>query len=109
MNYYQRIEILLNRLDELIEEVKDLSQRSALAEATFKSEYAKTKLRYRYTAKDKPTEAYLTDLADDECDKYRTEYLINSARLNACRDAMRATQAQLDGLRTLAAGVRSAT
>jgi len=102
------IERCIARLESLAEELASLAYESANAEATFKAAYATTKLNHRATMKEKPTEALLTDLADSETEELRLNYLIASAKLDAARQALRATTSQLDGLRTLSAGVRSA-
>ena len=102
-----QIEQVIARLEELTHSLADLAYQSAIAEATFKSAYAQARLRHRAATKEKLTEAMLTDLADDETEEIRTQYLIASAKHSAARDALRATQSQLDGLRTLSAGVRA--
>lgn len=102
-----QIEQVIQRLEDLTHSLADLAYQSAIAEASFKSAYAQARLRHRAASKEKLTEALLSDLADDECEEIRLQYLIASAKHSAARDALRATQSQLDGLRTLSAGIRS--
>ena len=102
-----QIERVIERLEDLTHSLADLSYKAAIAEALFKTAYAQARLRHRAATKEKLTEALLSDLADDECEEIRLQYLIASAKHSAARDALRATQSQLDGLRTLSAGVRS--
>jgi hypothetical protein len=110
--YEPEIQRVIARLEALVEEIATVAVDAAKAEADYKTAYAQARLRHRAVASlngDKLTEAYLTDLADDECEELRLNYLIATSLLTARRDALRASQAQLDGLRTLAAGIRSVT
>ena len=110
--YEKELTRVIARLEALVEEIASLSVEAAKAEADYKTAYAQSRLRHRATAMmngEKLTEAFLTDLADDECEELRLSHLVANARMTAARDALRASQAQLDGLRTLAAGVRSVT
>jgi hypothetical protein len=102
-----QIERVIERLEDLTHSLADLSYKAAIAEASFKSAYAQARLRHRAATKEKLTEAMLTDLADDECEELRAQHLIASAQHSAARDALRATQSQLDGLRTLSSSVRA--
>lgn len=110
--YETEIHRVLARLETLAEEIASVALDAAKAEADYKTANAQSRLRHRAVASlngEKLTEAYLNDLADDECEELRLTHLVANAKLTASRDALRASQAQLDGLRTLAAGVRSVT
>jgi hypothetical protein len=110
MNYGEIAHAIEQTLELMEQALTDLNENGRLAaetEATFKAEYAKTKLRER--AKAKVTEGYLTDVADAECEELRLAYLIASARHAGAKSAISVLQSRLDGLRTLAAGLRSVT
>lgn len=104
----QAIEQALEGMEGIVKDIAELSHASAVSEADFKASYAKVKLSARVTA-GKLTEAHLTDMADVECADKRLTYLLASGRLSAARSALSAQQARLDGLRTLAAGMRQVT
>jgi hypothetical protein len=96
-------------LDELAHEIRTLAIEAAQAEVKFKTAHAKHRLKCRADLISiKPTEPYLADLADTATADERLAHMIAAARLTASRDALRATQARLDGLRTMSAGIRAA-
>ena len=108
MNYHGEIERCLAHLETLTEAIQHQAPAAAQAEADYKSTVAQVRLRHRATG-DKLTQGTLDDLAQVECEELHLNYLIMAAQLDASRQALRATQARLDGLRTLAAGVRAIT
>jgi hypothetical protein len=96
-------------LEELADTIRILATEAAEADVRFKSAYAKHRLKCRAELSTiKPTEPYLADLADTATTDERLAHMIAQARLTASRDALRATQARLDGLRTMSAGIRAA-
>ena len=108
MNPYVEIEKVLEQLEDYIGSIADLSMEAAEAEAAYKSESAKTRLLIRAKG-DKKTVAEIDDIALAQCEQLHLKYLVATAHLSAAREALRATQARLDGLRTMAAGTRSVT
>jgi hypothetical protein len=108
MNPYVEIEKVLAQLEGYVGSIADLAMEAANAEAIYKTESAKTRLLIRATG-EKKTVAEVEDIAQAQCEKQHLEYLITAAHLSAAREALRATQARLDGLRTLAAGTRNLT
>ena len=108
MNPYAEIEKVLAQLEDYVETIADLSMAAAEAEAHYKSTSAKTRLLIRANG-EKKTVAEVEDIAQAQCEKEHLNYLVTTAHLSAAREALRATQARLDGLRTLAAGTRNLT
>lgn len=106
---HNRIEELDTRLGDLVDEITTCAGDSAVAEATFKAEFAKERLKARAEAKDRKI---TTDEAEDRAtvatEGLRRGHLFASNNLTVLREALRATQAQLDGCRTQAASFRQA-
>lgn len=106
-NPSKEIERVLEELSGIDYDIQQLAQNAALAEATFKAEFAKSRLSHRYSEwKSKPTEAMIEDLATADTEDERKAHLVASALLDARRSSLRALTAQLDGLRTLMASQR---
>lgn len=97
------------RMDELVDEIRVAGQDAAITEATFKSQFAKARLHARAEAKDRKI---TTDEAEDKAtvatEDARLGYLLGANNLMVLREVLRTKQAQLDGLRTLAASHRTA-
>ena len=107
----QAIEDEGRRIGRLAEEIAVIATKAAEEEANHRIDYAKIRMTYRDQAA-KMNMKVTVDMVDDwaiieTSDTYRSS-LIATAALTAARDAMRASQARLDGLRTLATGYRLA-
>ena len=104
MNVHMRIEQAIDDLEELIELTGTLALNAARAESDYKVKAASLRIGLRDSGK------YTVQALDDEvqiaCEDEHLEMLIAQAKHQSARDAMRGLQAQLDGLRTLAAGSR---
>ena len=104
MNVHQRIENAIEDLQDLLELTGDLALKAARAEHDFKVKAASLRIGLRDSGK------YTIQALDDEvqiaCEDEHLEMLLAQAKHQSARDAMRGLQAQLDGLRTLAAGTR---
>jgi hypothetical protein len=96
----------LEKLEELVEEIRNLGHEAALAEVAYKTGNATARLQAKATGK--ITEASAQDSADVQCEELRLQHLIASNSLTVVREALRASQARLDGLRTLASGFKIA-
>jgi hypothetical protein len=107
----ERMERVMAALEELVDEVRDAAHGAAVAEATYKAAFAQARLKARVTAEN-DGRRLTTDAAEDAAtagtQDERLDYLIATSRLTSARDALRARQAVLDGLRTLSAAVRGA-
>ena len=105
MNVHQRIEQAIEDLQDLLELTGDLALKAAKAESEFKVKAASLRISLRYSGK------YTVQALEDEvqiaCEDEHLEMLLAQANHQSARDAMRGLQAQLDGLRTLAAGMRA--
>ena len=105
MDLHRRIDIAIKRLDDLITDCSTLGLVAAQAEHDFKVEAAALRIGLRDSGK------YTVQALDDEvilrCEDEHQAMLLAQAKHQAARDAMRGLQAQLDGLRTLAAGARA--
>jgi len=104
MNVHQRIEQAIDDLEELIDLTGSLALTAAQAESDFKVKAASLRISLRYSGK------YTVQALEDEvhiaCEDEHLQMLLAQAKHQSARDAMRGLQAQLDGLRTLAAGSR---
>lgn len=104
MNVHQRIEQAINDLEELMDMTGELALKAARAESDFKVKAASLRIGLRDSGK------FTVQALDDEvqiaCEDEHLEMLLAQAKHQSARDAMRGLQAQLDGLRTLAAGSR---
>ena len=98
----------LKALDELVDEIRALASEAAQTETIYKREFARARLSIRALAKDKPTVGQIDDEAEDLTSVQRMAYLSASHRLTACREALRASQAKLDGWRSLLSSVKAA-
>lgn len=87
-------------------EITATAGEAAHAEAEFRAEFAKQRLRARADATTKLTVDAVEDMATEKTQDQRLKYLLKANELLVLREAMRARQAQLDGYRTLAASYR---
>lgn len=107
---HERIEACSDRMDGLVDEATKTADDAALAESTFKAEFAKARLTARADAQAE-SRKITTDEAEDRAtvatQNARYGYLFASNNLTVLREALRACQSQLDGLRTMAASHRA--
>ena len=99
----------LKRIEELVDEIAKAGDDAAHYEAEFKTAYAKARLQVRALSKDKLTVDEVADRAHGMCEAEFLAYKIAENRLTTCREALRASQSRLDGLRSLLASIRVAT
>ena len=99
----------MNELERLVEEIREAGKRSAIADATHKTDFSEKRLQVRALYKhQKMTVDQIADIATSSTDETYTDYVINSNNLMTLREALRASQARLDGWRTLAVSFRNA-
>jgi len=114
LSYNQVAEAIENegrRIGQLAEEIADCAANAAETEADYKLEVAKSRIKFRDDAAGrgvKVTVDQVDDHATLEASESHRAYLLARESLTAIREALRASQARLDGLRTLAAGYRQA-
>ena len=99
------------KIGKLAEDIGSLAANAAETEADYKIEIAKARMRLRDDAASvglKVTVGEIEDKAMVACSDSLRAHLLAAGCLTAARDAMRASQGRLDGLRTLAAGYRNA-
>ena len=102
------IERQIERLDELVVEVRDAGRQAAESEGAYKVEYAKARLMIRATAVEKITVDQVGDEATVQCEKIYLAHLITESHLMAVRESCRLAQTKTDALRTLSASFRNA-
>jgi hypothetical protein len=96
----------LERLEGLVDEIRLAGHTAAEAEVAYKTANAVARLQAK--ALGKVTEASAQDSADVQCEELRLQHLLKANNLTVIREALRASQARLDGLRTLASGFKIA-
>ena len=99
----------LKTIDELVDQIAQAGDIAAESEVAYKTEFAKARLTYRATAKEKPTVGEVEDYAIEACADLLLAYKISENRLTTCRESLRAAQARLDGLRSLLSSIKAAT
>lgn len=107
----QKIDEVMNRIDDLTDEIANTARVAADAEVEFKIEFAKERLKARYKANGegrKITTDEVEDHATCATQSKRYAFLLAQNSLTVLREALRAEQAKLDGLRTQSASVRLA-
>ena len=107
----EAIEAEGRKLGKLAEQCLDLAMAAAEAEATYKVNFAASRMQYRDFATAngiRTTVDAVEDHATLECADSRRAHYLAQGQLTAIRDALRAAQGRLDGLRTLATGYRQA-
>lgn len=97
----------INEIDEMVEDIAEATYQQATTEVAYKLSFAKARTEYRLL-NEKATVGAVEDYANDTAKKELLAYRIAEARLMACRETLRATQAKLDGFRSLMASHRSA-
>jgi hypothetical protein len=107
----EAIEAEGRRIGQLAEEIADVAATAAEQEADYKIAYAQARVRHRDDAAARGVKVTV-DMVDDaatlEASDSLRSYLVARESMTAAREALRAAQARLDGLRTLAAGYRQA-
>lgn len=98
----------IERLEQLTEDIAHAGDLAAETEATYKAEFAKARLAIRATSKERLTVDEVGDRALDLVEELHLHYLVAQNRLTTCREALRASQARLDGFRSLLVSVRQA-
>jgi hypothetical protein len=108
----EAIETELGRMDGLVSQLGEAVREQAQAETDFKVGYAQARLTIRSEAFESGTKVTI-DHADDYATvttadaRYRSNLATNNVM--TLREAIRVSQAHIDGLRTLAASHRSVT
>ena len=111
MNPIEIDEKLLELCDLLEKQAKanfQYAREGAEAEATYRRELAKARLEVRAGATGKITVDQVDDEAAAKVGELHSEFLIKQAKHEAARDALFATRARLDAMRTVSAGNREA-
>jgi len=114
LSYEQIIEAMENegrKIGQLAEECADVAQNAGECESDYKIEFAKARITIRddvAATGGKITVGEVDDLALVQCIDSHRAYLLAQGSLTAIRDALRASQARLDALRTIASGYRQA-
>ena len=103
-----RIEKELDRLEELVQEVKDAGYAAASTESEYKSEAAKCSLTVRATSTEKRTVGEIEAEVQIACESQHLAFLIAANNLVAVREAVKASIARVDALRSLLASYRGA-
>jgi len=98
----------LNTISELVATMAEAGDNAAQAEANYKTEFAKQRLAYR-ALNQKATVGQVDDHATEACADLYLAYLIAQNRLTTTREALRAAQSRLDGLRSLLSSIKAAT
>lgn len=105
---HQKIESCNERMEELVTEITAAAGDAAFTETTFKVRFAQERLKARSTATSKITTDVAEDTATVATEGERRGYLIGANNLTVLREALRANQSIMDGLRTQAASYRAA-
>ena len=107
----EAIEAEGRRIGKLAEECAEIAQNAAEAEADHKVAFATSRIKFRDAAaksSGKVTVDQVEDHATLECAESLRAYLVCRESMTAIRSAQKASEARLDGLRTLAATYRGA-
>lgn len=110
---HEGIEACSSRMESLVDEVTKAADDAALAESAFKAAFAKARLKARADALEEDRKKPITtdeveDRATVATQEGRYGYLFATNNLTVLREALRASQSQMDGLRTMAASHRQA-
>ena len=96
------IERELGAIGDLVAAIAQAADNAAQTEAAYKSAFAKARISARAAgAFEKVTVGQVDDEAAVATESLHLAYLIASNHLTATREALRASQARLDGLRSL--------
>lgn len=105
------IEQVSNDLESLVSELAKAGDAAAHAEADYKAEFAKQRLKVRDAAQHQSrriTVDEVTDWATERTRELQLEHLLSKNNYETLRSALRARQSRLDALRTLATSIRVA-
>lgn len=112
LNYEQvagAIESEGRKIGQVADEIAVLAVNAAKAEVEYKTAYAASRVKFRDACQANGVK-YTVDMIDDHATLEAADSLLNCQvsreSLIAAREALKAAQARLDGLRTLAAGHR---
>lgn len=105
---HSEIERCLSDLESIVEEIRSASVAQAKADSAYKSAFSQARLSARANAVTKITIDEVEDIANSQTVELRLANTIATNNLTTLRDVLRATQARLDGLRTLATSHRVA-
>ena len=98
----------MKRLDGFVDEIRDVGDAAANAEANYKILKAKSNLEIRASTLEKLTVDEVDSRSLIQCEEAYLQYVISQNRLTTTREALRASQSRLDGWRTLATSFRAA-
>jgi glutathionylspermidine synthase len=104
---HELIEAELTALEELVSEIRAAGKESAQAEASFKIEQSKARLTIKATQTYKMTVQDIDAETTIATEELLTRHLIAVNALLTAREALRASQARLDGLRSLMTSLRT--
>ena len=104
----KEIERTITRLEELTEEIRSAAIEAARAETEYRSAFSQSRLIARASAVGKITIDQVEDIATNQTNDLALRYRIAANSLQTLREVLRATQSQLDGLRTLSTSHRVA-
>ena len=97
---------VMEDLDKLVEELRVAGNALASAERDYKVRFAQARIRGR--AEGLKTVDAVNDAATVECADLLFTYTLAQSAITHLREALRASEARLDGLRSLSASVRGA-
>lgn len=98
----------LEALESIVDEIRAAGRDAAIKEATYKVEYAKSRLTVKATAMEKLTVSDIEAEATIQCEQVYLEHLIAQNHFTSVREALRAIQSKMDGFRTLSVSYRAA-
>jgi hypothetical protein len=104
---HELIEAELTALEELVVEIRHAGAEAAKCEASYKIEFSKARLTIKATQTEKLSVADIDAEATISTEELFTRYLVTQNALTSAREALRASQARLDGLRTLMTSLRA--
>lgn len=107
----EAIEACLEQLEAHVDKLREKAKNAAHAEVDFKVAYSESRLRYHAACVERGERTAQWKVDDHATLATRDEQLKHRIWANALlteREALRATQARLDGLRTLSAARRGA-
>ena len=97
----------MDELTKLVDEMRAAGNALAGAERDYKVAHAKARLRARASGEHKTVDA-VNDYATLKCADSLFSYTLAQSTMQTIREALRASEARLDGLRSLSASVRGA-
>ena len=98
----------LKTIEDLVGDIAQAGDEAAQAEANYRTEFARQRLGFR-ALHEKTTVGQVDDHATEATADLHLAYLIAQNRLTTTREALRAAQSRLDGLRSLLSSIKAAT